>query len=314
MPVARRRLALVLAGVVIVVAVIVQITRSRCTSGTFSYVVAVENPTSQEDWRADAAVLVEGEERVVTDDHATLDVALSPDGKQVVVAKGRGPTNDEFAGVDPIGLYTYDVDGSNEQRLAEDTTGSEPDWSPDGARVVYLSGRTIRTVDVDDNEEREVYRLPPARGSDPDYLLDVTWSGDSERIAFIVGRPIPNDGILWTMRADGSELRRVTNIGVVYADLVWSPGGDKFAWEGAYKGIPSVMIVDGGGGEPRQVEPFSYDPVWSRDGDELAYVIGHEGHYTPRIVVGDAEGRDERPVAVPDDARGGTSMTDWASC
>lgn len=305
---------MVLGVAVIAGALVVGFVVSRCGSGTFAYRVAVENPTSQEDWRTDAAVLVDGDERLVTDDHATIDVALSPDGEQVVVAKGRGPTDDEYAGVEPIGLYTYDVDGSNEQLLTLDSAGSHPDWSPDGETVAYLSGRTIRTVDVGDREEREIFRLPPADGSDPDYLVDVAWSGDSSQIAFVIGRPVAGDGILWTMRADGSHRRRMFDMGPVVEDLAWSPDGTRFAWGGTYEGVRSVMLATDTGEEPDQVEPNSQDPVWSRDGSELAYVIGHEGHYAPRIVVGDADGSGEVPIPASEDARGATSLADWASC
>jgi Tol biopolymer transport system component len=309
----RRRVALGLGAVVILGALLFRVARAQCTWGTFAYTVAVQNPTSQEDWRKDAAVLVEGQERLVTRDHAVIDVAISPDGKRIVVAKGRGPTDDEYAGIEPTGLYVLDVDGSDEERLTLESVGSSPDWSPDGETVVFLSGRTIRTVDVDDKEEREVFRLPPADGSDPDYLVDATWSGDSRAIAFVVGSPISGDGALWTMRADGSERRRVSVLPDVNDDLAWFPEGATFAWGGSFGNVPSVLLTDAGDG-PRQVEPNSQDPVWSADGDELAYVIGHEGHYAPRIVVGDATGSDERPIPVPDGARGGTSLEDWASC
>lgn len=309
----RTRTVLALAGGVLLVTSVVQVVRSQCRWGTFAYQVGVEDPTSQEDWRADAAVLVEGHETVVTKHHKVIYVALSPDGEQVVVAKGEGPTDDEYVGVEPTGLFTYDVDGSSERRLT--TSGSQPDWSPDGETIVFFSEDTIRTVDVDDREEREVYRMPPPRGVDPDYFVDATWSSDSSRIAFAIGRRHgPGASVLWTMRADGSDLRRVAVVGDSTDDLAWSPDGETFAWSGMYEGVFSVVTMPVDGGPIRQVEPNSRTPVWSADGSRLAYVIGHEGRYAPRIVVGDAEGAGEVAVPVAGDARGATSLDDWASC
>lgn len=134
------------------------------------------------------------------------------------------------------------------------------------------------------------------------------------RIAVVVARPQRHDSVFWTVRADGSDRRRAA---VVNDDslggLTWSPDG-AFAWSGSFRGIFSVMLMDAGSGEPRQVEPNSEEPVWSADGSRLAYVTGHEGHYEPRIVVGDAWGAGEEAVLVDDDARGGGSLADWASC
>lgn len=308
------RPALAVAAFVLLAVCAVQVVRLQCVWGTLAYPVAVESPTSQEDWRQDAAVLVEGSETVVTQHHEVMDVALSPDGTEVVVAKGRGPTDDEYVGVRPAGLYTYDADGTNE-RLLTDTGGEQPDWSPDGEKVVFFDRTTIRTVDVDDGKERVVYRLPRSRGTDPDYFVDVAWSPDSRGIAFAVAPSRgPTAAFLWTVRADGSHLRRVDVVDDVTNDLAWSPDGELLAWSGVYEGVSSVVTMPLDGGPIRQVEPNSRSPVWSADGSQLAYVIGHEGHYAPRIVVGDADGAGEVAVPVGGDARGATSLDDWASC
>ena len=74
------------------------------------------------------------------------------------------------------------------------------------------------------------------------------------------------------------------------------------------------MLADASSGKVEQVEPFGSDPVWSKDGSQLAYLIGHEGHYDPRMVVGHSNGEGEQAVPIPKDARGAGELTDWASC
>ena len=297
---------------ILAVSVAVQATRQRCEWGTFIYSVAVENPTSQEDWRNDIGALVEGEERVVTYDHLAMDAAISPDGKQVVVTKGKGPTDDEYAGVDPVGLYIWDVDGFGIRRLTEGPGGTSLDWSPDGETIAYISDRGIRAVDVEDGDERDVYELPPSDGPNPDYIFDLAWSGDSERIAFFVESQGKGGTDLFTVRTDGSGLHHVLNTESVTDQLAWSPQGDKFAWWGHYKNVPSLMLADASSGKVKQVEPWGSNPVWSKDGSQLAYVISHEGHYAPRIVVGDSNGEGEEAIPKPRKPAGG--FTDWASC
>lgn len=306
----RGRVALGVVGGVALVASTIQVVRLQCEWGTFAYLVEVESPTSQEDWRADAAVLVEGHEKVVTTHHEVVDVALSPDATRVVVARATGPTDDEYVGVDPVGLYLYDVDGSNERRLT--TRGTEPAWSPDGETIAFLDGTTVRTVTVDEGEQREVYRV--RRGSDG-YLVDAAWSPDSRRIAVAVGRlrgPTATD--LWHVRADGTGRRYVRVVDGDASDLAWSPDGELLAWSGEHRGVRSVVVLPVDGGAVRQVEPNSQSPVWSDDGSQLAYVIGHEGHYRSRIVVGDANGVNEVAAPVHGEAPGATSLEDWASC
>lgn len=250
-------------------------------------------------------------ERVVTHDHAAIHVAISPNGERLVVAKGTGPLDDEIVGIEPIGLFIHELAGSGEQRLT--AGGTHPGWSPDGSEIAFISGRSVRVINVDGTHEREIFRI--SRGDiDRTYLVDVAWSGDSQRVAFATGPLERGNSAVWSVREDGSDLRKHFAIDEdIISGLTWSPDGEHFAWGGSFRGVRSVMLA-GSSGKPTQVEPNSEDPMWSADGSELAYVIGHEGHYRPRIVVGDEVGAGEEAVSLPQDARGGTSLEDWASC
>lgn len=301
----------VLLGVVVVRAV-----TNQCRWGTFAYQVAIHKSAGQEDRRMDAAVLVEGEETIVTENHHVTDVAVSPDGKQVVVTAAIGLNGDEYTASEPTGLYIHDVDDvdGSDPRLLTKPGGYSPDWSPDGKTIAFLGGGGIATVDVDDGGTRKIYELPPSDKVDPPYLSDLTWSADSQRIAFLVGHQTGKVGaVLWTMRSDGSDLKRMWAVNGAGA-IEWSPDGERFAYEGSYKGVSSLMMRDADGGKPVQVEPFGYQPHWSKDGSQLAYFIGHEGHYASRILLGDADGKKVVPVPVPKKAENSGSFSDWASC
>jgi Tol biopolymer transport system component len=303
-------------SVVLAVAAVITFaqTRSKCW-GSFAYMVPIEKPVGQEDWRRDAAVLANGEERIITSHHRALDLAISPAGDRIVVAKGRGPIDDEYVGIEPVALYLYDIDESSEERLTFESRGTEPDWSPDGEKIVYFSGRAVWTVDVNSGEERKIHRFPPAHVENPQVLADATWSSDSQQIAVFTGHSEDERYELMTMNADGSDPKVILHTNDFTGNLSWSPNDKRFAWYGAYsKGPNGLYLWSKGEPAPQMVEPNASDPVWSKDGNELAYVIGHEGHYAFRIVVGRSDASGAQRVPIPDEARGGTSLVDWASC
>jgi TolB protein len=104
-------------------------------------------------------------------------------------------------------VVVMDADGSNLVNLTnDDGNNQDPDWSPDGGSIVYVSA-----IDGD----FEIYSMNPD-GSGRTDLTDnessdfsPTWSPDGEKIAFVSNR----DGNfeVYVMNADGSDQTRLTN-------------------------------------------------------------------------------------------------------
>jgi Tol biopolymer transport system component len=135
------------------------------------------------------------------------DVQWSPDGQSLavnilnIVAKPRNGS----------AIYTLKPDGSDLRQITPlRLNAGNPDWSPDGKRIVFNSsyegqGRVeIYTVRPDGSGLRRVRREPRMS-----YSFDPVWSPDGRRIAFVhgAGRRFPH---IWTMKRNGTGLRKVT--------------------------------------------------------------------------------------------------------
>jgi len=68
--------------------------------------------------------------------------AWSPDGKRIAFSSTRDGNSENL--FETVEIYTMDADGSNVRRLTHTTdegyTSSDAKWSPDGKKIVFLSG------------------------------------------------------------------------------------------------------------------------------------------------------------------------------
>jgi len=98
-----------------------------------------------------------------------------------------------------------DADGSNQVRLTH-TPGDdgEPSWSPDGARIAFVTTSAqradIAVMNADGSDLTTITHLGHA--------FEPAWSPDGTRIAFTSLRGVR--GQLYSVRADGTGLRRLT--------------------------------------------------------------------------------------------------------
>ncbi len=102
--------------------------------------------------------------------------------------------------------------------------------------------------------------------------------GDS-RIVFRSDRD--GDFEIYTMKPDGSELRRLTN-NAAYDDFpVWSPDGRKIAFVSDRDGEPEIYRMDADGSRVRRLTtddgPVNAFPAWSPDGSKIAFATDRDG-------------------------------------
>jgi Tol biopolymer transport system component len=177
----------------------------------------------------------------------TRDAAMpvwSPDGRTIAFDDDATRT-----------IELLDVSG-HVRRPLEHRVASLPSWSPDGREIAFVSsgGRNlvqtygdIHAVDLATGRARLVTR----DGTFP------VWSPDGTRLAFL--RRDGSQTWLWTMRADGSDQRRLSRAAA--GRPAWSPSGERIAFV-LDADVYSIGLGDGS----RQRITFGHgdnlDPAW----------------------------------------------------
>jgi Tol biopolymer transport system component len=173
--------------------------------------------------------------------------------------------------------------GAIELILSTEEELSEPELSPNGARLAYQSEGANGVPQIfvlEDGRARQLTQLPGG-------AMEPTWSPDGSQIAFAArsreGEEEGNDTDIFVMDADGSNVRRLAGTPADEGQPDWSPDGSRIAFNSRLEiSYPSslarreiwVVFVHDGELTPlvRAEEQWSGgDPAWSPDGQWIAY-------------------------------------------
>jgi Tol biopolymer transport system component/tRNA A-37 threonylcarbamoyl transferase component Bud32 len=170
--------------------------------------------------------------------------------------------------------------------------------SPDGTQWAFAERTEQEDLYVMNADGTGQVRLT----DDPHRDREVAWSPDGSRIAFYSDR----DGAyhVWTIRPDGSDLRRVTP-GEVAMFPIWAPDGNRLAVGDYAGGIASIVHLDAEGSPVRReqlllphLETGLYSPTsWSPDGQRI--VLTRRANDVDSVVVYEVETGGYAPLGLP---------------
>lgn len=174
-------------------------------------------------------------------------------------------------------LYIRDVNSGDEKRLTTDVSyDGEPKWSVEG-RIAFDSKRNGNSDVYLTTKDGDVTRLTSSQAYDG----SPEWSPDGQQIVFESMR----DGHLqlYTMRPDGSGQARMSNSEGDDGSPSWSSTG-RILFTRTTAARSDVYVRNPDGSEGQLTLPsgddsgsFNGQPVWSPDGEQIAFVSDRDG-------------------------------------
>ena len=190
-------------------------------------------------------------------------------------------------------IYVMDADGNNQIRLTNHPEeDSSPSWSPDGARIAFVSNRNggNRQIYVMDSNGKNVKLLTNGSlGTNP------AWSPDGQTIAY--NWEVEGHSAIILIAPDGSNRRiLVGDIPVLDSAPAWSPDSQRIAfvsWREGWTGDIGVMDADGRNPKRLTHTPNNERyPAWSPDGSKIAFTTVLEEDFVLSVM--DADGTNQK--------------------
>jgi hypothetical protein len=194
------------------------------------------------------------EERVPLPSGLVLPGSWSPDGRYLALSKSIDGNSD---------IFLYDVQRKHLRRLTTHTDiDILPSFAPDSTRLVFTSRRDgpsqIYLTDV--------HGRPPVRlTTEGPYNTSAVWSPHADTIAFIGRMQAEQTLALYTMRADGTDLRRLTDGDVADETPMWAPDGRFLMYTRGRNGVRERRLVRVDGKEDRTIsglDSLCQSPQW----------------------------------------------------
>jgi TolB protein len=203
--------------------------------------------------------------------------AFSPSGQTLLVTGGGNDTGNSAKDVFTATISATGEVGDLRKVIPGPSVnvGEQPSWSPEGTEfVVTTTQKALWVFSADGKSKR---RLIQPGGQ---YCFQPAWSPDGGLIAFASDRD--GNSEIYTLRPDGSDLKRLTTEPGIDCRPRWSPDGQWLAFTSNRTGREDVYLLrrDGSDLRPLTAHPAVDDhAAWSPDGQHLAFISLRDGGF-----------------------------------
>ena len=195
----------------------------------------------------------------------------------------------------PMDLQTGKAAGSLRQLVRRGGLGSHC-WSPDGKQIALLNGSDLSFISVSTGENMRNLSL-----SEIEYIgRGMSWSPDGKLIALCGRDPAMGTGIFLITVETGQVRLQVPLRGLPNLDPTWAPDSKTIAY--GYRN--DIYVVKIGEGKPQRITPPSENkrskstnrPVFTPDGNSVAYLAGFEEKFGERIMKTTIDGQETQEI------------------
>jgi Tol biopolymer transport system component len=165
-----------------------------------------------------------------------------------------------------LAIFVVSPDGSGLRNLTpDDARESNPIWSPDGRKILFSKNDGLYVMNSDGSG-----RVNLADGDQG--IFEHRWSPDGRMIAFVAIRQEGLDEVddLWAMQADGNGKVKLAEHAFNFS---WSRDGRIVYTSDADLADVHLRIINAdGSGDVRLTNRAAFQPAWSPDGGQIAFV------------------------------------------
>ncbi|RME05846.1 MAG: hypothetical protein D6803_08005 [Anaerolineae bacterium] len=187
-------------------------------------------------------------------------------------------------------IWVMNTDGSGLRQLTDLHLGAcQPDWSPDGMRIVFISpceknqelypGAGLFVMNADGSDVQSL----PAVGAG---AFDPDWSPDGKRIVYTSLKRAEHPQ-LYVLDLESGESTLLSNPEYWDAQARWSPDGSVIAFVTTRNGPYQIWIMNPDGSEQHRFSAsgglWDQYPIWSPDG-QVIYFTQREPGGVPRLM------------------------------